>query len=148
LRKVVTERIAQNHHQYAKFSDRLKELLDKLDGAQLSWADKLKMAEELAKDLETEAEAHEGTGLSAGSYGILQVLRAFGADAGAEDLAIRIEVLYSDDATAPPRWQEKEGLRRTLRQQVRGMAHEFGLKDLKAVPEHVEEFALKHFAKV
>ena len=30
----------------------------------------------------------------------------------------------------------------------RGMAHEFGLRDLKAIPEHVEEFALKHFAKV
>jgi type I restriction enzyme R subunit len=35
-----------------------------------------------------------------------------------------------------------------LRQQVRGLAHEFGLKDFKAVPEQVEEFALKHFAKV
>jgi type I restriction enzyme, R subunit len=148
LRKVVTERLAQNTHQYAKFSDRLRELLEKLDEAQLSWADKLKIAEELAKDLDAEAKAHEGTGLSAGSYGILQVLKAFGADGGAEDLAIRIEGLYTDDATAPPRWQEKDGLRRTLRQRVRGMAHEFGLKDLKAIPEHVEDFALKHFAKV
>jgi type I restriction enzyme R subunit len=148
LRKVVSERLAQNHHQYAKFSERLRELLEKLDGAQLSWADKLKIAEELAKDLDAEAKAHEGTGLSAGAYGILQVLKAFGADGEAEDLAIRIEGLYTNDATAPPRWQEKDGLRRTLRQQVRGMAHEYGLKDLKAVPEHVEEFALKHFAKV
>ncbi|WP_243369725.1 type I restriction endonuclease subunit R [Microvirga solisilvae] len=148
LRKVVSERLAQNHHQYAKFSDRLRELLGKLDGAQLSWADKLKIAEELAKDLDAEAKAHEGTGLSAGAYGILQVLKAFGADGEAEDLAIRIEGLYTDDATAPPRWQEKDGLRRTLRQEVRGMAHEFGLKDLKAIPEHVEEFAIKHFAKV
>jgi type I restriction enzyme R subunit len=148
LRKVVTERIGQNPHQYAKFSERLRELLEKLDGAQLSWADKLKMAEELAKDLDAEAKVHEGTGLSAGAYGILQVLKAFGADGGAEHLAIRIEGLYTDDATAPPRWQEKDGLRRTLRQQVRGMAHEFGLKDLKAIPEHVEEFALKHFPKV
>ncbi|AWM86795.1 type I restriction endonuclease subunit R [Microvirga sp. 17 mud 1-3] len=148
LRKVVTEKMAQNHHQYAKFSDRLRELLEKLDGAQLSWADKLKMAEEMAKDLDAEAKAHEGTGLSAEAYGILQVLKAFGAEGAAEDLAIRIEGLYTDDATAPPRWQEKDGLRRTLRQQVRGMAHEFGLKDLKAIPEHVEEFALKHFAKV
>jgi type I restriction enzyme, R subunit len=148
LRKVVTEKMAQNHHQYAKFSDRLRELLEKLDGAQLTWADKLKIAEELAKDLDSEAKAHEGTGLSAGAYGILQVLKAFGADGGAEALATRIEGLYTNDATAPPRWQEKDGLRRTLRQQVRGMAHELGLKDLKAVPEHVEAFALKHFAKV
>ncbi|MGO4527267.1 type I restriction endonuclease subunit R [Microvirga sp. 2MCAF35] len=148
LRKVVTEKMAQNHHQYAKFSDRLRELLEKLDGAQLTWADKLKIAEELAKDLDAEAKAHEGTGLSVGAYGILQVLKAFGANGEAENLAIRIEGLYTNDATAPPRWQEKDGLRRTLRQQVRSMAHEYGLKDLKAVPEHVEEFALKHFAKV
>jgi type I restriction enzyme R subunit len=147
LRKVVTERIAQNHHQYAKFSDRLRELLEKLDEAQLSWADKLKIAEELAKDLDTEAKAHEGTGLSAGAYGILKVLHAFGADDGAEDLAVRIENLYSDDATAPPGWQDKPELRKGLRQRVRSMAHEFKLTDLKAIPEQVEDFALKHFAK-
>lgn len=148
LRKVVTERIAQNHHQYAKFSDRLRELLEKLDEAQLSWADKLKIAEELAKDLKSEDDAHKGTGLSAGAYGILKVLYAFGADGGAEDLAIRIENLYTDDATAPPGWQDKPELRKGLRQKVRGMAHEFKLTDLKAIPEQVEDFALKHFVKV
>jgi hypothetical protein len=36
LRKVVYKRMTQNHHQYAKFSDRLRELLEKLDGTQLS----------------------------------------------------------------------------------------------------------------
>ena len=66
LRKVVYERMSQNHHQYAKFSDRLRELLKKLDSAQLSSADKLRMLEELAKDLDAEAKAHEGTGLSQG----------------------------------------------------------------------------------
>ncbi len=116
LRKVVTERIGENPHQYAKFSERLRELLERLDEAQLSWADKLKMAEGLAKDLDAEGRAHEGTGLSSGAFGVLQVLRAFEAGEGAEDLAIRIEGLYRDDATAPPFWQEKDGLRKSLRQ--------------------------------
>jgi hypothetical protein len=84
LRKVVYERMSQSHHQYAKFSDRLRELLEKLDGDQMSQADKLKMAEELAKDLDAEAKAHEGSGLSEGAYGILQVLRAFDAGDGAD----------------------------------------------------------------
>lgn len=148
LRKVVYERLSRNVHQYGRFSDRLRELLEKLEGGQLSWADKLKMAEDLARDLEAEAAAHEGTGLSEGAYGILQVLHAFDAGEGAEGLAERIAVLYQDDATAPPLWQEKEGLRKWLRQQVRGLAHAFGLGDLKEVSEQVEEFALKHFAKV
>ena len=147
LRKVVTERIEQNHHQYARFSERLRELLEKLDSAQLSWSDKLKLAEELAKDLEAERTAHEGTGLSPGAYGVLQVLKSFEVGAGAEDLAQRIERLYTDDATAPSRWHEKDGLRKSLRQQVRGMVHDAGLGNLKEIPEQVEEFAIKHFAK-
>ena len=147
LRKVVTERIGQNPHQYAKFSERLRELLERLDEAQLSWADKLKMAEELAKDLEAEATAHEGTGLSPGAYGILQVLRSFGAGDGAESLSTEIASLYGNDATAPPRWHEKEGLRKSLRQQVRAMVHSFGLGNLKEVSEQIEEFALKYFAR-
>nr|WP_196242078.1 type I restriction endonuclease subunit R [Azospirillum oleiclasticum] len=148
LRKVVYERLGQNAHQYGKFSDRLRELLEKLEGAQLSWADTLKMAEDLAKDLEAEATAHEDAGMSQGAYGILQVLLAFDAGEGADGLAERIATLYEDDATAPRLWQEKEGLRRSLRQQVRGLAHEFGLGNLKEVSEQVEEFALKQFAKV
>jgi hypothetical protein len=126
-----------------------RELLEKLEGAQLSWADKLKMAEDLAKDLEAEATAHQEAGMSEEAYGILQVLLAFDAGDGADGLAERIAALYADDAAAPPLWQEKEGLRKSLRQQVRGLAHEFGLGNLKEVSEQVEEFAaLKHFAKV
>jgi type I restriction enzyme, R subunit len=147
LRKVVYERMSQNHHQYAKFSERLRQLLEKLDSAQMSSADKLRMLEELAKDLDAEAKAHEGTGLSHGAYGILQVLRTFNAGDGADGLAMKIEALYRDEMTAPPRWHEKEGLRRSLRQKVRVYAHTFGLGNLKELSEQVEEFALKHFAR-
>jgi type I restriction enzyme, R subunit len=147
LRKVVYERMTQNHHQYAKFSERLRELLEKLNGTQISWADKLRMLEELAQDLDAEAKAHEGTGLSHGAYGILQILHAFKAGDGAESLAMEIEALYRDEKTAPPLWHEKEGLKRSLRQKVRGYAHDFGLGNLKEVSEQVEEFALKHFAR-
>lgn len=150
LRKVVYERLSQNPHQYGKFSDRLRELLEKLDGAQMSWADTLRMAEDLAKDLDAEAKAHEGSGLSEGAYGILQLLRSFDAGEGerATGLAVAIETLYRDDATAPPLWQEKDGVRKRLRQQVRELAHAAGLGDLKALSEQVEDFALKHFATV
>lgn len=144
LRKVVYERLGQNAHQYGKFSDRLRELLEKLEGAQLSWTDTLKMAEDLAKDVEAQATADEDAGMSQGAYSILQILLAFDAGEGADGLTERIAALYADDATAPRLWKEKEGLRRSLRQQVRGLAHEFGLGNLKEVSEQVEEFALKH----
>lgn len=147
LRKVVTERIGQNPHQYGKFSDRLRELLERLDDAQLSWADKLKIAEALATEIDAESKAHEGSGLSPRAYGLLQVLRSFEVNGGAEDLAVRIAALYSDGATAPPGWWEKDGLRKSLRQQVRAMAHAAGIGSLKEASEQVEDFALKHFAR-
>lgn len=109
LRKVATERIGQNQHQYAKFSERLRELLEKLDNAQLSWADKLKLAEDLAHDLEAEAKAHEGTGLSAGAYGLLQVLRSFDAGDGAAEVATRIRSIPSIRYGSCPRHADRVG---------------------------------------
>ncbi|HPD41207.1 MAG TPA: aconitase X, partial [Anaerolineae bacterium] len=38
-------------HQYGKFSDRLRQLLERMESAQLSWADKLRAAEDLARDI-------------------------------------------------------------------------------------------------
>ncbi|PYB77581.1 type I restriction endonuclease subunit R [Rhizobium wuzhouense] len=146
LRKTVTERIDDNPHQYGKFSERLRQLLEKLESAQLSWGDKLKAAEELAKDITAEDAAHVEAGLSPGAYGILQILNGFTSGPEGEALAIRLEGLYTDPVTAPSGWWAKDGLRKSLRQQVRSMAHLAGLTQLREIPEEVEAYALKHFA--
>ncbi|ANM03192.1 type I site-specific deoxyribonuclease HsdR subunit protein [Rhizobium phaseoli] len=145
LRKTVTERIDDSPHQYGKFSERLRQLLEKLESAQLSWSEKLKAAEELAKDITAEDAAHVEAGLSPGAYGILQILNGFTSGPEGEDLAIRLEGLYTDPVTAPAGWWEKDGLRKSLRQQVRSMAHLAGLTQLREIPEEVEAYALKHF---
>jgi type I restriction enzyme R subunit len=147
LRKTVSERIDDSPHQYGKFSERLRQLLERLESAQLSWADKLKAAEELAKDITTEDEAHVEAGLSPGAYGLLQILTSFGAGTEDENLAIQLEGLYTSPETAPNGWWEKDGLRKSLRQQVRSMAHLAGLTQLKEIPDQVEAYALKHFAR-
>lgn len=148
LRKTVYERLDENPHQYGKFSQRLKELLEKMDGAQLSWADKLRMAEELAKDLEAEANAHEDTGMSQEAYGIMKILEAYQPDDMTPDklaeIAVAVESIYED---TPPMWHEKTELRKNLRQLVRQKLHEAEFGNLKLVSEDVEEFALKAFAK-
>jgi type I restriction enzyme, R subunit len=146
LRKTVSERIDASPQQYGKFSDRLRQLLEKLENAQVSWADRLIAAEELAKDISTEDEAHVQAGLSRGAYGLLQILIAFGAEEGAEDLAIRLEGLYTAPATAPVGWSEKDGLRKSLRQQVRSIVHLAGLANFKDIPDAVEAHVLKHFS--
>lgn len=145
LRKTVTERIDDSPHQYGKFSERLRQLLEKLESAQLSWGEKLKAAETLAKDITAEDAAHVEAGLSPGAYGILQILNGFTSGPDGENLAIRLEGLYTDPVTAPAGWWEKDGLRKSLRQQVRFMAHEAGLIQFRQIPEEVEAYALKHF---
>jgi type I restriction enzyme, R subunit len=148
LRKTVYERLDENPHQYGKFSQRLKELLEKMDDAQLSWADKLRMAEDLAKDLEAEAKAHEGSDMSPEAYGIMKVLETYQpedmASENLAEIAVSLEGIYRD---TPPMWHEKTELRKNLRQQVRQKLHEASFGNLKLVSEEVEEFALKAFAK-
>ena len=148
LRKTVYEKLDENPHQYGKFSQRLKELLEKMDGAQLSWADKLRMAEDLAKDLEAESKAHEGTDMSPEAYGIMKVLETYQpADISSDDL-VEIAVLFEGIyAATPPMWHEKSELRKNLRQQVRQKLHEMSFGNLKLVSEEIEEFALKTFVK-
>lgn len=146
LRKTVTERIDDSPHQYGKFSERLRQLLEKLESAQLSWSEKLKAAEELAKDITAEDAAHVEAGLSLGAYGILQILNGFTSGPEGEALAVRLEELYTNPITAPSGWWVKDGLRKSLRQQVRSMAHLAGLTQLREIPEEVEAYALKHFA--
>jgi type I restriction enzyme R subunit len=135
-----------------KFSERLKALLAKLDNAQISWAEALKTAEELAKDIDAEDKAHEGTSMSAACYGIYRILEAFiaedqTADGKLEALATDVTALYEDDFSAPMLWQDKPELMKGLRQHVRKMVHTFGLSDWKNIPERVEEYAVKHMAK-
>lgn len=146
LRKTVTERIDDSPHQYGKFSERLRQLLEKLESAQLSWSEKLKAAEELAKDITAEDAAHVEAGLSLGAYGILQILNGFTSGPEGEALAVRLEELYTNPITAPSGWWVKDGLRKSLRQQVRSMAHLAGLTQLREIPDEVEAYALKHFA--
>ncbi|MGO8040811.1 type I restriction endonuclease subunit R [Rhizobium leguminosarum] len=145
LRKTVSERIDDSPHQYGKFSERLRQLLERLESAQLGWADKLKAAEELAKDIAAEDEAHVNAGLSPRAYGVMQILTSFGAADDAEDLAIRLEGLYTSPETAPNGWWEKDGLKKKLRQHVRSMTHLAGLTQFKEIPDEVEAYALKHF---
>jgi type I restriction enzyme, R subunit len=148
LRKTVTERIEDSPHQYGKFSERLRQLLEKMENAQISWAEKLRANEELAKEIAAEDAAHIHAGLSKGAHGILEILKQFGADDNRKDLATRMEALYTDPTTAPAGWWEKDGMRKGLRQQVRSLAHEAGLQGFKDIPEQVEGYALKHFVDV
>ncbi|MDN7125211.1 HsdR family type I site-specific deoxyribonuclease [Pseudidiomarina sp. 1APP75-32.1] len=151
LRKITEAKLAENQHQYAKFSEKLKELIERMDDQQLSWGEKLKAAQEYAKQLDEEGKAYEGTGMSFEGHALLKVIEAIeGDDVDADtqrQLAETAEQLYSDTELAPTLWHTKEGLRKELRQRVRKAAHQLGFKKLKDLPSDIEDIAIKHFAR-
>jgi type I restriction enzyme, R subunit len=150
LRKVTTEKVEDNPLRYQRFSDRVLAIIEKFEAGQMEALDVLTEYEKLAKELEQEASAHEQTGLSEYAYGILKILEAYveGGAVATEDVAGEIHALYDSDQTAPNLWQDKEDLKRKLRSSVRSIVLKAGFENWKEIPQRIEEYALKHYAKV
>ena len=158
LKKITSEKVADNPLQFMRFSERVMQILKQFEQGQIDAATALQQYEQVAKDLETEEKAHEASGMSSTAYGIFKIVEAFvSADTDQmsdkikeeiETLAISIEELYQSDQTAPRLWQEKEQLKKSLRQKVRKMLHPLKIKEWKTIPERVEEYALKQLSKV
>lgn len=151
LRKITSERIDQNPIRYAKFSERLREIISRLEKAQINLADELKELEKMAQDIDKEDKAHEESGMNAEAYGIYAILLELGQGANnqiIQHLAEQINELYANDQTAPKLWQDKEQLKKSLRSEVRVKLHQAGIPDIKAVAEQIEQFAIKHHSKV
>jgi type I restriction enzyme, R subunit len=154
LKKITTEKVAENEPRYGKFSERVLEILKKFEKGQIDAATALENYEQVAKDLHEEDNAHKDSGMPPAAYGIFKIIESFSADMDDakkvkfEELAVAIHVLYDNNQTAPKLWQEKEQLKKSLRQQVRKLVHPLKLKEWKSIPEKVEEFALKNFMKV
>ena len=153
LRKITEAKLVENHHQYNKFSEKLKELIERMDDSQLSWGDKLKAAQEFAKELEAEANAYEGSGLSYEAHALLKVVESVIGDAASKEaqeaLAEQAAALYMDETLAPKLWQTKDGVKKDLRQRVRKAALGLGYhsKQVKELSIEIEEMALKLFTK-
>lgn len=115
----------------------------------LNWSEKLKAAEEYARDLEKEYEAHIKTGLSPAAHAILRVIEDVegGEEERGKDLALSVEAVYTDETLAPKLWHTKDSLRKDLRQRVRREANALGFKDLKGLPTAIEEIAIKFYAR-
>ena len=151
LRKITQIRLTENYHQYTRFSEKLKEIIERMGDHQCSWADKLKAVEQFAKELEAETRAHEGTGMSYEAHALLKVIESVSGDSVSKDaqrsLAEQVEQFYTDETLAPKLWQNKDGVKKELRQCIRKLAHKLHFKQLKELPIEIEGMALKLFAK-
>lgn len=167
LKKETAERAAKNPARYEKFSDRIQALIKAFNAGLLSAEALLKAAEETAKEIVAEDQAHQSSGLSERAYGVRAILAAFvpkgdgaaggaggGGGAGDQDLealqqaALAIDALYASDASAPTHWQDKPELRKDLRGQVRRLVKDLGLSGWKEeVPQAVDAFAVREYRK-
>lgn len=150
MKKVMAEKMVENPLRYAPFSEKVMEVLKRFQQGQLDAANTLKEYENIANELNAEEQSYKDSGLDQRAYGILKLLEAFDQSRGdtLKKLAHDIDVLYVSDQTAPKGWQSREQLRKDLRQQVREQAHEAGIEAFREIPAPVEEYALKHYAKV
>ena len=151
LRKITEAKLSENYHQYAKFSEKLKALIERMNNNQFSWGDKLKTVEQFAKELEAETNAHKDSGMSTGAHALLKVVESVtGTTATPEQqkqLAEQIEQIYTDPTLTPKFWHTKNELKKELRQEARSKAHKLGFKHLKKLSFEIEDIALKHYAK-
>lgn len=169
LKKKTTERAAKNPARYEKFSDRIKELIKKFNAGLLAAQETLDLLKQVADEVRTEDEAHQGTGLSERAFSIFAILEKFkeqpaGAaeprgpyEAGAsrepglspmQKVAVAIDELYASDETAPPHWQDKTQLKKELRREVRRLVMPLGVEGWKKeIPMEVEHYAVLHYSK-
>jgi type I restriction enzyme R subunit len=150
LKKVLTEKMAENPLRYGAFSERVMDVLKRFQQGQLDAANTLKEYENIANDLNAEEQSYKDSGFDQRAYGLFKLLEVFKKDDPIDlgKLTREIDALYASDQTAPKGWHTREQLCRELRQQVRLKAYEANVPDFKELPAPVEEYALKHYAKV
>jgi len=170
LKKAISIKMKSNKAQYLPFSNRLKEIIKRLESNQVDIGKTLEELEQISKDINDEEKAHENTGLTKNAHGIYVILKGFKEpDKSAETpatgsknnpadepgelsklkkLAKFIDGLYGSDDKAPRGWEHKPEMRKSLRQEVRENAFKAGHEDWKNIPMRIEEYALKHYIKV
>ena len=85
------------------------------------------------------------------AYDVLKILERFASKGTAantlHDAAKQIDILYTTDEDASSYWQDKPQSRKKLLRKVRRLIKDLGLPDWNAFKTHMDEFAVRHYAK-
>jgi type I restriction enzyme R subunit len=170
LKKIITEKMAENPLQYISFSKRVLELISRFEQGLLTAAQMLKQEEQLANDIITEDNAYKKSGLNKNAHGVYKILQAFIEESALKSqtsteikektvessshlnklqkIAKQIDTLYTSTDTAPVGWHLKEQLKKELRQKIRRIIIPAGFKDWKRIPVEIETYALKNYVRI
>ena len=167
LKKITTERTADNAAQYETFSERVNALIKAFDQGLIDAARLLQESHEVAKGIAAEDKAHQDSGLDRRAHAVWKILEKFkpepevaadgdgtgtysGDQAGLtplQEAAVHIDELYASGQTAPAHWHERPQLRKELLRRVRRIVHPLGLSDWREVARLVDDYAGSHYAK-
>ena len=170
LKKILNDKVAESPAQYGKFSERVRDLIEKFEKGQMDAAELLKAAEEVAKSVVEEGRAYQKSKLDEKPFAVWKLLSSMiesggddkspVADAASsenaanddglsklEQAALDIATVYDGNDSAPPGWHLKPELMKELRQKVRRIARDAGVDRWKDVPEAVEQYAVRAWLK-
>ncbi len=112
LKKETSERAAVNPARYARFSDRVKELIEKFNKGLIESAKVMEFSEGISGELAEEVKAHTGSGLNPRAYDVHAILETFAVvegedaedgddtstEAGVEDAELKLGPTTDSDA--------------------------------------------------
>jgi len=166
LKRILVQKMAENPLQFGPFSEKVREVLERMRSMQIDFAEELKNLERISKELTDEINP-DGP-LGANAHGIYKILEAFMPEGEAntpsgngdgdggkdglnhlQELAVQIDAIYESDDHAPPGWHTMEQVKKDLRQQVRRIVIDGGMKEYwKTIPPKVEDYALGKYGKL
>lgn len=148
LRRVTRELVDRNPAQYGRFSERVLEIIRRLEAGQIAAADGLRDFEKLTGDIETEQGAHAELGMDENAFSILRIMEAIVPEtdhAILRDAAIAIGLVYAQAKASQPAFTHMPEYLRSLRQQVRRILAEHEVGETKTIRDAVEEFAISAY---
>lgn len=172
LQEITKQKTEENELRYSKFSERVKDLLARLESGESSIEEILSDSEKLSKDIQAEENAYKKSGLTVQEYDVLKIMEAFRYSENDKDeddndddssqtsergdiinkltdFAKQVVEVYESDVTAPIGWHLKNQMKKELRQVVRRILKDTNLQGWqKEIPAKIEEYALKNFIKV
>jgi type I restriction enzyme R subunit len=151
LKRVTRELVDKNPAQYARFSERVLEIIRRFEEGQIAAAEGLKDFEDLTGGIAAEAGAHEELDMDERAFAILRIMELHaseGDQAPLQTAAIEVGGLYAKAQASQPSWFFMDGYKKQLRREVRSLLRPLALSEANVLGDEIEDYAVHAYAGV
>ncbi|OAE96756.1 restriction endonuclease subunit R [Bradyrhizobium centrolobii] len=150
LKRVTRELVDKNPAQYGRFSERVLEIIRRFEEGQIAAVEGLRDFEDLTDGIAVEARAHDELGMDERAFAILRIMEPHAPvteHAPLRAVAVEVGDLYAKAQASQPSWFFMDGYKRELRREVRRLLRPLDLKDVNAVRDEIENYAVQAYAE-